>query len=104
MRSLHAVSRSGALLACLAFCLPSAALAQDYTCDLVLTAKLQTGEVVDLPGFPYVDYFDCVRARDKTQIGRKFPSGTIVSADGKSPSGTIVSARCVQRLPKPPGT
>jgi hypothetical protein len=98
MRSVHL--RAGAVFACLALLWPVAAEAQQFTYDLVLTAKLENGRQVDMPGFPITDFFECLHQKKKTQIGRKFGRGLLVDANGKSLGGTIIGARCVQRIPK----
>ena len=77
---------------------PSAVLAEGFTYSLVLQAKLTNGRLIDLPGLPMTDLLDCNYAKQKTQIGRKFQPGLIVTPDGKSPAGTIVGARCVARV------
>jgi hypothetical protein len=88
------------LFGCLALLLPSVAQAEGYTYDLVLQAKLENGQKIDLPGFPITDFPECLYQKKRVQIGRKFPRGTIVTPGGNTPSGTITGARCVQRLPK----
>jgi hypothetical protein len=80
--------------------LPLATQAQEFTYNLVLTAKLENGRTIDLPAFPISDLMHCLREKKKTEIGRKFPRGVIVTPDGKSPSGTIVAARCEERPTK----
>ena len=89
----------GALFASIGVGLPTAALAaNDY--DLMVMHLLDDGQQGEMPNYLGIDFFDCLHAKKKVQIGRKFPPGLLIGADGKSPGGTIIGARCVQRIPK----
>jgi hypothetical protein len=80
------------------FLVLSPTIAQEERHTLVLTHRLETGEQFDMPSVRYAEYFDCIRAKKKVEIGRVVPRGLIIGADGSSPSTTILGAKCVRSV------
>lgn len=80
--------------------LPTAVLAEGGDYDLMVMHKFEDGSLAEVPFNLAIDFFDCLQAKKKVQIGRKFPRGLLIGADGRSLGGTIIGARCVQRIPK----
>jgi len=74
--------------------------ADGFTYDLILIERMETGQVVDMPGFPMTDANSCWYAKDRVQIGRKIPRGTLIDANGRSYAGIIIGARCDERYRK----
>ena len=90
----------GACVLGLTIGLPAAARAEGGDYDLMVMHKFEDGSLAEMPFNLAIDFFDCLHAKKKIQIGRKFPRGLLIGADGRSLGGTIIGARCVQRIPK----